>query len=509
MADITLVRPASVFAKYAITLNATPPLSISYVAGSLCHAGHAVTVVDAVGAALDQVYDSHVRPLLVNGLKADEILARIPGNTDYVGISCLFTHEWPNIQLLAREIKSAFPHIRLIIGGEHATAVPEYSLTSCHEVDAAVLGEGEETIVDLVDAFARDRDLAGVPGIAYRTGGGVTRTRDRGRIREIDEIPLPRWDLIELEPYLSGGYSFGVNLGRTIPMLATRGCPFQCTFCSSPFMWTTRYQTRSPRLVVAEIESYIRDYKVENIDFYDLTAIIKREWIVEFCGLLIDRKLGVTWQLPSGTRTEAIDREVSELLRRSGCTNLSYAPESGSPRVLRRIKKKISPERMIQSMQDAVRAGLNVKANIILGFPDETLADVMRTYRFIVRMALAGVHDMSIWVYSPYPGCELFDLLKQRGRIREFDNEYFISLLAYSDFTSTVSYDDYLSPRMLKYLRVGGMLLFYATSYLSSPRRAFSTLRHLVTGRYASRMEMAVGALLKRLTRRPRLGATP
>ena len=482
-----------------MTLNTTPPLSVAYIAGSLCDAGHAVTVVDAVGAALEQLYESRVPPLLVNGLKTVEILERLPQDTQYVGISCLFTHEWPEIQALTRQIKHAFPHVRVILGGEHVTAVPEYSLTSCPEADAAVLGEGEETIVDLIDAFECGRDLSGVAGIAYRSPGGVIRTPRRSRIRQIDDIPPPRWDLIELEPYLAHGYSFGVNLGRTIPMLATRGCPFQCTFCSSPFMWTTLYETRDPNLVVGEIETYIRDYQVQNIDFYDLTAIIKREWIVEFCGLLKRRQLGITWQLPSGTRTEALDREVAELMKESGCSNLTYAPESGSRRVLKRIKKKIIPERMLKSMKDAVAAGLNAKVNIIFGFPDETLGDIMRTYKFILQMALAGVHDLSIWVYSPYPGCELFDLLKERGRIKDFDNEYFVSLLAYSDFTSIVSYDDYLSPRTLRYLRLGGMLLFYLTSYVSSPRRLVAAIRHIWTGSYVSRMEMTVGALFKRL----------
>jgi anaerobic magnesium-protoporphyrin IX monomethyl ester cyclase len=499
MAKVTLIRPPSVFAKFAFTLNAIPPISLAYIAGSLAHAGHIVQIIDSVGEALDQVYDSSVKPLLMNGLRMEQIIARIPADTEVVGLSCLFTHEWPTIQELAKNIHLHVPNAKIILGGEHVTAVPEYSLESCPELDVGILGEGEETAVELIKAFETGKDLGEIAGIAYRKEGKVVETPRRGRIRNIDAIPLPRWDLIPLEAYLSAGKSFGVDIGRTIPMLATRGCPFICTFCSNANMWTQRYETRKPALVVEEIESYIRDYKIENVDFYDLTAIIHRDWIIEFCKLLIQKKLNLKWQLPSGTRSEALDEEVCGYLYEAGCRNISYAPESGSPRVLKAIKKMVIPERMLKSMRAATSKGLNLKANIIFGFPDETLMDVFRSIKFIWQMALAGVADVSIWAYSPYPGSELYDLLKGRGKVRDFDTQYFVNLLAYSDFTSLTSYDDYLSPRMIRTMRVFGMASFYLVSYLSSPLRLFKSLRNLITGSYQSRMEMSVGTMIKRI----------
>lgn len=499
MATIVLIRPPSLFAKHAVTLNAVPPLSLAYIAGSLSAAGHNPKIIDCVGEALDQVYDAHLKPLLANGLKIDQILARIPPDTSYFGLSSLFTHEWPNLQQIAKALRQAYPQAKIIIGGEHPTAVPDYCLASAPEVDAIVLGEGEETVVELIAAFEEKKSLEGIPGIAYRQDGKPVINPRRGRIRNIDNIPAPRWDLVPLENYLSAGKSFGVDIGRTIPMLATRGCPFQCTFCSNPFMWTQRYETRKPEEVVAEIERYIRDYKVENIDFYDLTAIIHKDWIIEFCKLLIERDLQITWQLPSGTRSEAIDEEVAGYLFRAGCRNISYAPESGSPRVLKRIKKMVIPENMLKSMRGCVAQGMSIKANIIFGFPDETFGDVLRTIKFVWQMAIVGVDDVSIWAYSPYPGCELFNLLKERGRIRDFDDQYFISLLAYSDFTSLTSYDDHLSPLAIRTLRWFGMLSFYTVSYISSPMRLFRTLRNLYTGQYRSRMEMSLSSSLRRI----------
>ena len=284
-----------------------------------------------------------------------------------------------------------------------------------------------------------------------------------------------------------------------MPIVATRGCPFQCTFCSSPQMWTTRWVAREPAAVVAEIKGYIRDYGVTNIDFYDLTAVVRRDWILDFCRLLVEEDLGITWQLPSGTRSEAIDAEVADLLFRSGCTNLSYAPESGSPAVLKRIKKKVNLGRMIDSMRDAVRSGINVKANIIIGFPGETHADIWRSFRFIARSALTGLNDVSIWIYSPYPGCSLFEELRQKGRIGAFDDDYFVSLLSYADLKNVTSWNEGMGGGTLKYYRIFGMLMFYAVSYLSNPLRLVRTLRNLFTQRYESRMEMALSMSLKRL----------
>jgi len=506
MSFVTIVRPPSIFSKSAITLNATPPLSLAYLAGSISHAGHEVQIVDAVGEALDQTYDCDIYPLVANGLRHEEIVERIDARTRVLGISCLFTSEWPEVRKLLNLIRQSFPDIIIIGGGEHITAEPVFSLSDCPALDYAILGEGEETFVELVEVLEQDKEWKDVAGIVYRGNGGELKfTPRRQRITAIDDIPLPRWDLTPIENYLEKGYSFGVNRGRTIPMLATRGCPYQCTFCSSPNMWTTSWKARRPDLVVDEIESYVRNYNVSNIDFYDLTAVVRKDWIIDFSQDLIDRQLNITWQLPSGTRSEALDGEVLSYLYRSGCRNLSYAPESGSPRVLKRIKKKVVPQRMIESMRTAVENGLNVKANIIFGFPEESHSDVWKSLLFIARMAICGANDVSVWTYSPYPGTEMYSELKEQGKIGDFEDDYFSSLLSYADLKNVVSWDDKLSARALKVYRVLGLVLFYAMSYTSNPMRLFRTLRNLINNQHESRMEMTLSIFLKRFSRPPQV----
>ena len=501
---ITLVRVPNVFAAGALTLSATPPIFLAYLAASLRRNGYEVRVVDSVGEAIERVYYLGRKNLYANGLRIEEILEVIPEGSRYIGVSFPFSHEWPLAKEVCFSIKKSFPDSVLIAGGEHATAMSEFCLTSCKAIDYIILGEGEEAIVGLIDVLEKDCSPDEVAGIAYiGKSGEAVFTENRSRILEIDDIPEPAWDLIPIETYLSGGYSFGVNIGRTMPIIATRGCPFRCTFCSNPFMWETRWLARKAVKVVDEMEKYIREYNAENFDFYDLTFIVRKSWIVEFCHLLLDRKLNITWQLPSGTRSEALDAEVTGLLYESGCRNLSYAPESGSPKTLQRIKKKMDLDIMLESMKSSISNKINIKANIIIGFPGERLGNILETYKFIVRMAMVGVDDACVWTFSAYPGSEIFDNLERENKLPEFTDDYFSSLLSYSDLKNVISWNENISSWQLKYLRLFGLILFYFVSYLLRPLRFIRNIRNVIRHKPQSRLEMIVEKALFRHKKSP------
>jgi len=280
-----------------------------------------------------------------------------------------------------------------------------------------------------------------------------------------------------------------VNLGRSMPILATRGCPYQCTFCSSPAMWTTRYYVRDPADVADEIATYVERHRVTNVDFYDLTAIIKRDWILQFCAELDRRGLAITYQLPSGTRSEALDEEVLEALHRTGCRNICYAPESGSPRTLERIKKKIKPERMVASIRAAKRKGIVVKANLIVGFPGETPHEMWETVRFGLRLAWMGVEDLPLFPFVPYPGSELYDGLRAQGVLPPMSNDYFAQL-AYGDFDDAPSLSEHVSSRQLRWIRFVGMATFLLVGFLRRPWRLARMLRAAITERSVTVVEL-------------------
>lgn len=324
------------------------------------------------------------------------------------------------------------------------------------------------------------------------------RSPPRWRIQELDGLPRPAWHLVPLETYLAGGFGHGVDRGRSMPIVATRGCPYACAFCSSPQMWTSRYITRSPGKVVDEIEDYVEQYRATNIDFYDLTAVVRRDWILEFCRELRRRRVNITYQLPSGTRSEALDAEVLGWLHRTGCRNITYAPESGSARTLERIGKRIHPGRLCGSIRTARRTGIRTKCNLVIGFPGETRRDVYRTLAFALRLAWMGVDDVPLYLFSPYPGSRFHRELIGRGIIREMDNDYFASLGCLMDLSQPSRYCENVGPAELNFYRTAGMAAAYAVSYLSRPWRLARTALNLRDNRGITVLEQRLCDALKR-----------
>ena len=497
---VCLVRPPILVPDNNPIVQFTPPIGVAYVAGALRAEGIEVTVVDGLGEALDQRHEAE-HDCHLYGLHPEDLVAMVPRDARIIAISAAFTFEWPTCRDLIARLRAHTPKALLVAGGEHVTALPELSLEES-ALDVAVLGEGEETMVALATAYlSGDADLRAIEGIAFKEPGTsrVHVNERHARIRAVDEIPWPAWDLLPIEAYLDREMGFGVNRGRSMPVMASRGCPYQCTFCSSPRMWTTRWVARDPDRLLDELAHYQQTYAIENFDFYDLTAIVKKSWIVTFCARIRERGMRFTWQLPSGTRTEAIDSEVARLLFESGCRNLSYSPESGSASVLERIKKRIKVDRVIDSAAGSVRAGLNVKCNIMMGFPGESWREIGETFRFIVRLAWSGTHDLSIWAFSPYPGSELFDELESQG-VLHIDDEYYDQLRSYADASRTTSFSENISSRQLKAVRTIGTLLFYGVSWGRRPWRPFRSVWNVVRGQHESRSEHALWTLIRRFS---------
>jgi anaerobic magnesium-protoporphyrin IX monomethyl ester cyclase len=226
-ADICLIRPPGVEAFRFAAASITPPLGLAFISAALKAAGLGVHVIDAVTAA-PRARTRYCKGYLV-GLRLDDIVARIPAETDIVGITVVFTHEWPMVVQLTERIRRRFPQAAIVVGGEHVTSMPEFCLLTS-KADVAVLGEGEETVVELVGALRAHRPLEGIAGIAYRTGSDVKVNPRRERRTDIDAIATPDWDSFSLATYHEHRFEGCMYSSRlSVPILATRGCPYQCT----------------------------------------------------------------------------------------------------------------------------------------------------------------------------------------------------------------------------------------------------------------------------------------
>ena len=204
-----------------------------------------------------------------------------------------------------------------------------------------------------------------------------------------------------------------------------------------------------------------------------MTAIVDRRWTIAFAHLLRDEQLPISWRLPSGTRSEALDEEVLTAMAASGCEAIVYAPESGSPRTLARIKKRVKPERMLRSMRAAVRAGMHVRSHFIMGMPGQTLSEIGETFWFIAKIAWVGVHDISSFFFYPYPGSEMYRDLVAQGKI-DPDSAAYDALLAgacFTDFKTVRSWSEHFSARTIRVFCLSSMAFFYVLSFSFWPLR--------------------------------------
>lgn len=493
-----MVRPPLRVPLNSYTTLACPPLSLAYLAGTLLSKGFDAVIVDAVGEDPMRMTPSANPAFLRVGLSDEELVERIPPDTRLIGITSMFSEEWPLVREVIRSIRRSFPSALLVAGGEHVTAAPEFSLGDCRELDLCVLGEGEATLAEIALRLSRGESVRDVAGTVVRENGTVQVNPPRPRIRDLDAIPPPAWHLVPLERYFERGLGFGLKRGRSIPILMSRGCPYRCSFCSNERMWTTRWIPRSPGAVIDEMATLIDRYAIDNFDVYDATATVRRDWVVEFCTRLIARGWNITWQIPAGTRTEVLDDEVTRLLHRSGCRYLAYAPESGSTRVLRKVRKRLDLVRMKQSMRSALRSGIRVKCNMIVGFPDETPAEMFETTRLCVELAVLGAYDLNMGPFCPYPGSAIFDELVAAGRIPRLDDDFFDALASYSDLGRTRSWNPAVPDWAMAMARIGNMALFYGISFVLHPGRLASLVKNLATGRQDTRLARALSDIVSR-----------
>jgi len=467
---ICLIRPPAVESFRFATTTITLPLGLAYVAGALEEAGRPLCIVDAVAQA-PRRKTRYFKGVLV-GLRLEEIVRRVPADCDRVGITVIFTHEWPAVVRLVQLLKEARPEVTVILGGEHISSAPEFCLATS-QADVLVLGEGEETIVDLQEFLDAGRSLEDLAGVAFRKAGRIAVNARRARRRDVDSIPYPAWHLFDVHVYNDHHYVGGQDTRRVnLPLLATRGCPYQCTFCSAPNMWSPLWIARDPVRVVDEIEHHVKHFGAGSFPFQDLTAIVKRDWTVKFCEEILRRNLDITWQFPSGTRCEAIDAEVATLMKRTQMVHISYAPESGSERTRQFIKKKMTTKNLMNSIQASADAGLNVAVFLIIGFPHDDAESLAENIAFVKEIRRRGVTDLGVGYFFALPGTELFDSLFDAGRLR-LDRTWFRHILQGADIVPSISHSRTLSRFGLLRWKLRLYYTFYSTPHENTPRSGF------------------------------------
>ncbi|MHC5063763.1 MAG: B12-binding domain-containing radical SAM protein [Planctomycetota bacterium] len=486
---IQLIHPPVYINENGLTaLRPSLPLGLAYIAAVLLEDDHEVRLIDALGEAPEQMVPEG--DIWRMGLSADEVVARVGDDVDAIGVTSMWSYSWPIVRELIQKLKARFPDKPLVCGGEHFTAVAERSMEEA-PIDYIVAGEGEDTAVALFRALELGVDASVIPGTYYRDSTGkIVKNESRARIKEIDKIPWPAWHLFDVQAYDANKFVTGIHYGLTVPILATRGCPYQCTYCSSPGMWTTRWYARDPKDVADEIQHYVETYGANNFPFQDLTAILKRNWVVEFTKEILDRKLDVTWQLPAGTRSEIIDEEVASLLVASGCKSLNFAPESGSERTRKHMKKMLTDEKLFRATRAAVKSGLNIGVFLVLGYPTDEKEDMQATVRMIRRLARAGVDDVSAGFFFPLPNTEIYRELEAEGKVELTDDFLKLPIYVHNKYmTDARNYCRVLTAKQMTRWKYWIVANFYFNCFLFHPGKLFRIFWNFLRGRETSKME--------------------
>jgi magnesium-protoporphyrin IX monomethyl ester (oxidative) cyclase len=375
------------------------------------------------------------------GLAEREIIRRIAeAKPDLVGFSCLFSSQFPAIRSLAEKVKRLDAGIITVAGGTH----PSFRARSCLEstqLDYIVRGEGELGFSRLIDALKSGGDVSKIPGLAFRADGQVRVNENPEYLDDLATLPFPARELFKVEEYFKINVPMQLlsHSPRNLAVATSRGCPFRCAFCSSTVHWGNCQRARPAESVLRELEQLKEKYRVEEIKFEDDNLTSDKERARQLFQGMIDRKLDLMWNTPNGISVWSLDPGMLELMKQSGCYEITVAVESGDPWVLKElINKPVNLEKTREMVRVIKELGIGTNGYFIIGFPGETRAQIMNTLNYARSLDLDRCY---IFIYTPLPGTPLAQLAFDRGLLpqdHDFENanNYFRPRLRLSEVES-------------------------------------------------------------------------
>ncbi len=408
---VLLINPP--FTQYGskVEIQADEPLGLMSLAAYVRSFGAKVKILDAFRgreSVLDK--DGFYR----SGISEEEIKGEIKRfSPDIVGIAAMFTMHSKGGHDVAAIVKGISPGIPVVMGGSHASSLPE-AVLSDRNIDIAVIGEGEQTFLEVIRVYERKESALGIAGTAVREGGGIKINRERPFIKDISELPMPSRDLVDMQIYLNDKYRN--MLAMQTPranMITSRGCPYQCPYCSIHSIWRHSWRGLSAEKIIEEIRFLVKTYGVREIAFQDDNLTLDRKRMEAICDGIIKSKLGIKWCTPNGVAIWTLDEKLLDRMKISGCYKLTFGIETGCLKTQEFIKKThlnlVKADKIIRYCN---KIGLWTHSAFIVGFPYETRQDIEETIRYAVESDL----DLAaFFIATPFPGTELYDIYKKEG----------------------------------------------------------------------------------------------
>lgn len=367
MKILLVIPPSSTKVRWGKFKNAIQPylpLGLAYIAAVIEKEGHEVKVIDA--------------PAMRYYFKDIERMIR-EFSPDVVGQQTVFSNLDECYQV-AKIAKAINPRIKVVLGGPHTTIYPDKSI-NVTEIDFIAPGEGELIIKGLLDSLENGADFSKVPGLIWKDGKTVIKNNSQPFIKDLDILPFPARNLFPMKMYPASSHLRG---SKILSMVASRGCPFQCTFCwvSKSFGRTIRY--RNPKQVVEEMRILKEQYGADSIRFWDDSFTASRKWVNDFCDVLIAENLNIPWCCLS--RVDRVNQELLRKMKAAGCYCIFYGIESGVQRILDLLRKGITLEQARQAIKLARAVGIETSCSYMLALPTETREDSEQTINFAIEL---------------------------------------------------------------------------------------------------------------------------
>lgn len=419
------MRVALIAPPYPLAETPSAPLGLCYVAAAFESMNAEVKILDYIV----QKYSAE---------KLSEDLASF--NPDIIGITSV-TLNFNEAASILKTAKNLFPGAITVMGGPHVTFDYENTLTQHPQIDLIVVGEGEQTIMEIVPVIDDRKSWPSIKGIAYRDQGSVIATPKRDFIRNIDSLAFPSRHLLPMSKYLA--------LGFPISIITSRGCPNKCIFCQGHRMVGNRIRNRDTKLVLDEIEMLL-SYGFNRINFSDDFFTSNANRVRRFCDEKTKRGLNFTWAVFA--RADSVDKDLLMLMRENGCDTVFFGVESGNQEMLDRIKKRVTLDRIRKAVADCKAVGMTVFASFIAGLPGESIDTLMDSHLFAKELdVIYGYHFL-----APFPGTEVkenmdaYDLELQTSDWSMFDAN---RPIARTSFLSTEEIENFVETHYSQEIR--------------------------------------------------------
>lgn len=384
---------------YGNDITYSLPLGIGYLIASTDTSIHEIKVFDGTLDNADA--DS---PLF------EQFLADF--QPEVLGVSCWSKTFKQSVRVL-RKTKATLPQCTTVMGGIHPTAYPEKSLEDL-AVDYLLTGECERSFPLFLERMTEQKPLHDVPGIVMRTPEGLHKC-PMDRITDLDSIPFPDYRSIRLNDYIDKGYRYFSRKRMNAPIWLTRGCPYHCKFCTAPVINGTKLRMHSADYAVKWIKMLYNEFGIRHINIIDDNFTFHSEYTRTFCNAILKENLeGLELSTANGIRAQRTDFETLKLMKMAGWHMVTVAPESGSPSVLKLMRKSLDPSIWPRKVREIHAAGLRCHAAILIGYPGEMPEDIALTEKLIRS---ANFDSIGIQYFQPLPGTPIYDDLVNAGEI--------------------------------------------------------------------------------------------